>query len=172
MHLTPGVESRIGQLEAGTILAGKGHVMPISRSSSSGCPTTFSGAASLPGSAGVQAGPSNTIVVVDDEEAICEAVKEVLEERGYSVEVAGNGVHAMAIVNLMASHPRLVILDLSMPWMDGAAMLAALRSDPALARIPVIISTADPSPAPQGVPVMKKPFDFDVLLETIRANCD
>jgi len=114
---------------------------------------------------------SNTIVVVDDEEAICEAIKDVLEERGYSVEVAGNGVHAMAIVNLMAAHPRLVILDLSMPWMDGKAMLAALKSNPALADIPVIVSTTDPAPALSGIPVMKKPIDFDLLLETIRANC-
>jgi CheY-like chemotaxis protein len=116
------------------------------------------------------AAASNTIVVVDDEEAICEAVKDVLEERGYVVEVAGNGVHGMAIVNLMASRPRLVILDLSMPWMDGNAMLAALKSDPALSSIPVIISTADPSRVPHGVPVMKKPIDFNLLLEAIRAS--
>jgi CheY-like chemotaxis protein len=114
---------------------------------------------------------SNTIVVVDDEEEICAAIKEVLEERGYSVEVAGNGVHAMAIVNLMAAHPRLVILDLSMPWMGGKEMLAALKSNPVLADIPVIVSTADPSPTLNGIPVVKKPIDVDLLLETIRANC-
>jgi signal transduction histidine kinase/CheY-like chemotaxis protein len=114
---------------------------------------------------------SNTIVVVDDEEAICETLKDILEEEGYAVEVAGNGVEAMAVFSRMPLPPCLVILDLLMPRMDGNAVYAALKADPTLADIPVVISTSDPSRAPSGVPIMRKPVDLDALLETVRRHC-
>ena len=111
---------------------------------------------------------SNTIVVVDDEEVICETLKDVLEEEGYSVEVAGDGIAALEILRSMPSSPRMIILDLLMPRMDGNAVLTILRADPALADIPVVISTSDPSRAPSGVLIMRKPVDLDLLLATIR----
>ena len=111
---------------------------------------------------------SNTIVVVDDEEIICETLKDVLEEEGYSVEVAADGVDALALLRGMPTPPRMIILDLLMPRMDGNAVLSTLRSDPALADIPVVISTSDPSRAPSGVLIMRKPVDLDMLLDTVR----
>ncbi len=111
---------------------------------------------------------SNTIVVVDDEETICETLKDVLEEEGYSVEIAGDGVEALTLLRTMSVLPRMIILDLLMPRMDGNAVLAALRADAALADIPVVISTSDPSRAPSGVLIMRKPVDLDVLLDTVR----
>ena len=113
---------------------------------------------------------SNTIVVVDDEETICETLKDVLEEEGYEVEVAGNGVDALALLRRLTTTPRMVILDLLMPRMDGNAVFMTMKSDPALADIPVVISTSDPSRAPSGVLIMKKPVDLDVLLDTVRRN--
>jgi two-component system response regulator MprA len=115
--------------------------------------------------------PSNTIVVVDDEEAICETLKDVLEEEGYAVEVAGDGVEALEILRALCSRmspPRMVILDLLMPRMDGNAVLTTLKADPALADIPVVVSTSDPSRAPSGVLIMRKPVDLDMLLDTVR----
>jgi CheY-like chemotaxis protein len=114
---------------------------------------------------------SRTIVIVDDEETLCEALRDVLEDEGYFVEVAGNGVEAMALIDRMPLPPCLVILDLSMPRMDGNAVYAALKADPILASIPVVISTSNPSRAPSGVPVLKKPVDLVALLETVRENC-
>jgi CheY-like chemotaxis protein len=111
---------------------------------------------------------SNTIVVVDDEEVICETLKDVLEEEGYSVEVAADGVEALALLRSLAVPPRMIILDLLMPRLDGNEVLRALRSDPALADIPVVISTSDPSRAPSGVLIMRKPVDLDMLLDTVR----
>ena len=111
---------------------------------------------------------SNTIVVVDDEEVICETLKDVLEEEGYSVEVAADGVDALALLRSPAVPPRMIILDLLMPRMDGNAVLQAVRADPALADIPVVISTSDPSRAPSGVLIMRKPVDLDMLLDTVR----
>jgi len=111
---------------------------------------------------------SNTIVIVDDEETICETLKDVLEEEGYSVEVAADGVDALALLRGMPVPPRMIILDLLMPRMDGNAVLQAVRADPALADIPVVISTSDPSRAPSGVLIMRKPVDLDMLLDTVR----
>jgi CheY-like chemotaxis protein len=111
---------------------------------------------------------SSTIVIVDDEETICETLKDVLEEEGYSVEVAADGVDALALLRGMPAPPRMIILDLLMPRMDGNAVLLALRADPALADIPVVISTSDPSRAPSGVLIMRKPVDLDMLLDTVR----
>ncbi len=111
---------------------------------------------------------SNTIVIVDDEEVICETLKDVLEEEGYTVEVAADGVDALALLRGLAVPPRMILLDLLMPRMDGNAVLRALRADPALAEIPVVISTSDPSRAPSGVLIMRKPVDLDMLLDTVR----
>jgi CheY-like chemotaxis protein len=115
--------------------------------------------------------PSNTIVVVDDEEAICETLKDVLEEEGYEVEVASDGVDALALLRRLTVVPRMIILDLLMPRMDGNAVFSTIKADPALADIPVVISTSDPSRAPSGVLIMKKPVDLDVLLDTVRKCC-
>jgi CheY-like chemotaxis protein len=112
-----------------------------------------------------------TILVVDDEETICETLKDVFEEEGYKVEIATNGVDALALIRSMPVKPGMVILDLLMPRMDGNAVYKALKADPALADIPVVISTSDPSRAPSGVLIMRKPVDLDLLLDTVRKNC-
>jgi CheY-like chemotaxis protein len=113
---------------------------------------------------------SNTIVVVDDEETICETLKDVLEEEGYEVEIAGDGVDALALLRRLTVVPRMVILDLLMPRMDGNTVFSTMKADPTLADIPVVISTSDPSRAPSGVLIMKKPVDLDVLLDTVRKH--
>ena len=43
-----------------------------------------------------------------------------------------------------------------------------MKGDPALADIPVVVSTSDPSRAPSGVLIMRKPVDLDMLLDTVR----
>jgi CheY-like chemotaxis protein len=112
-----------------------------------------------------------TIVVVDDEEAICETLRDVFEEEGYGVQTAFDGVAALDLLRGMAVKPRVVILDLLMPRLDGNSVYAAMQADPALSEIPVVISTSDPSRAPSGVLIMKKPVDLDLLLDTVRKNC-
>jgi CheY-like chemotaxis protein len=111
---------------------------------------------------------SNTIMVVDDEETICETLKDVLEEEGFSVAIAGDGIQALEVLRAMPAPPRMIILDLLMPRMDGNAVLTTLRADPVLAEVPVVVSTSDPSRAPSGVLIMRKPVDLDMLLDTVK----
>ena len=54
-----------------------------------------------------------------------------------------------------------------MPVMDGGELYNAMLADPTLADIPVIVSTSDPSRAPSGVLLMKKPVNLKMMLKTV-----
>jgi CheY-like chemotaxis protein len=107
-----------------------------------------------------------TILVVEDEADIRESLVEFFEEEGYRVESARDGQVAL---DKLASieRPCLVLLDLVMPVMGGVEAYAAMKANPNLADIPVIVSTSDPSRAPDGLAIMRKPFDLDRLLDTV-----
>jgi len=64
-------------------------------------------------------------------------------------------------------HPDVAILDLVMPVLDGNRLYQAMKADPALSQIPVIVSTSSPSRAPQGVLILAKPVNLDRLLEAV-----
>ena len=114
---------------------------------------------------------AKTVVVVDDEEGICETLRDVFEDEGYSVGVATNGADALELLRRLSPKPCIVVLDLLMPVLDGNAVYRAMKADPTLADIPVVISTSDPSRAPSGVLIMRKPIVLDVLLGVVRKNC-
>jgi CheY-like chemotaxis protein len=81
-----------------------------------------------------------TILVVDDEPDSIEVVEEVLTFYGACVYHAGNGEEALNLLKTVC--PDLILSDLSMPEMDGWALLSAIRRNPALADVPVIALTA------------------------------
>lgn len=116
-------------------------------------------------------GRTKTVVVVDDEEGICETLRDVFEDEGYSVGVATNGAQALALLKSLSPKPCIVILDLLMPVLDGNAVYRAMKADPSLAGIPVVISTSDPSRAPSGVLILRKPIVLEVLLGVVRKSC-
>jgi CheY-like chemotaxis protein len=66
----------------------------------------------------------------------------------------------------------LVVLDLLLPGMTGAEMLATMRREPTLSKMPVVISTSAPEQAPPGVPVLAKPIDIGALCGWMRSVCD
>ena len=109
------------------------------------------------------------ILVVDDEVDVRESLREVLEDEGYDVAVAADGRLGLEAVRRL--HPDAVILDIIMPVMSGTEMYAAMQGDPELAQIPVIISTSDPSRAPSGVLIMRKPIDVPRLLAAVESVC-
>jgi CheY-like chemotaxis protein len=109
---------------------------------------------------------SRTVLVVDDEADIRDSLKEALVDEGYRVEVAANGRQALDLLPQLG-RPCAVILDIIMPIMSGAELYAAMRAIPTLADIPVVVSTSDPSRAPSGVLIMRKPIDLSRLLSTV-----
>jgi CheY-like chemotaxis protein len=110
-----------------------------------------------------------SVLIVDDDELIRETLRDLVEMAGCSALVAANGKEALRV---MAEHrPCLVILDLLMPVMTGNELLEVMRREPALAEVPVVISTSAPDRAPPGVPIIRKPIDIDVLMEWVRRSC-
>ncbi len=111
------------------------------------------------------------VMVVEDDFAIRDTLRELLEEEGYRVTQAANGAEALARLR-DAGIPKLILLDLMMPVMDGWEFRHAIEADPRLASIPVIVISADHA-LEQKIGAMHvegylpKPFELDRLLETV-----
>jgi CheY-like chemotaxis protein len=79
------------------------------------------------------------VLVVDDSMVIRHTISRFLEDRGFSVESASNGVEALEILSRVQTH--LVITDMQMPAMGGSELITALKSKPETANIPIVIVT-------------------------------
>ena len=79
------------------------------------------------------------IIVADDDPDIVEAISTVLESRPYNVAVARDGEQCLEMIRKRS--PDLLLLDLLMPKMDGFAVIRELQSDPATAKIPILVLT-------------------------------
>jgi CheY-like chemotaxis protein len=84
--------------------------------------------------------PAKVVLVVDDNRNVRQTLPYVLEEDGYSVEIAANGEEAFKIA---CDRPiDLVLTDISMPDVDGVELIRLMRRDPFLSRVPIIGMTA------------------------------
>jgi two-component system, OmpR family, alkaline phosphatase synthesis response regulator PhoP len=83
------------------------------------------------------------ILAVDDEESITRIIQVNLEREGYTVETAPSGGDALKL--LLQNRYDLLISDIMMPEMDGLELLEHVRQSPELARLPVILLTAQSS---------------------------
>jgi two-component system response regulator CpxR len=108
-----------------------------------------------------------TVLVVDDDAEIREVLIHLLEQEGYTVLGAENGLQAL--VQLRESQPNLMLLDLMMPVMSGWEVLEALAETGELARIPVIVVSAMCAPGAQAC--LRKPVDLDELLALVGRYC-
>ena len=88
----------------------------------------------------VRSSPDATILVADDDPETRLLVRRALERQGWTVTEASDGREALAAC--AAARPSLLVLDLIMPGPDGFEVLEQLRSDPALADLPVVVLTA------------------------------
>jgi CheY-like chemotaxis protein len=115
-----------------------------------------------------------TILIVEDDDEIRELLAEMLGEEGYAVVTASDGREALTRLEAGLA-PRLVVLDLMMPNMDGWSLRAAMLEDPTLARIPVVVlsGAADVRQASSGlgaVKVLTKPVKWTTFLEVVREH--
>lgn len=111
-----------------------------------------------------------TILIVEDEADIRESLRDAFEDAGYSVRCAANGREGLAALQ-GPEQPCAVVLDLIMPVMSGNELYEVMQADPRMAAIPVIVSTSDPSRAPSGVLLLKKPVNLQMMLTTIGRLC-
>jgi CheY-like chemotaxis protein len=113
------------------------------------------------------------ILVVDDDDDVREIMTMALESSGYAVICAADGVQC---IELLRAHPvpRLILLDLMMPRMDGWQVCAHLEREPALAEVPVVVLTGNVRATVAGLKVagfLRKPFDLATLLGVVRRHC-
>ena len=84
-------------------------------------------------------GERNVILVVDDDAAQRELMIRFLERQGFVARTAPDGPRGLELARVL--RPRAILLDVMMPQMDGWSVLAALKDDPDLASIPVVMVT-------------------------------
>lgn len=88
------------------------------------------------------AGPNTKFLVVDDFSTMRRIIRNLLKELGYmNVDEAEDGI--MALAKLRSEQYDFVVSDWNMPNMDGLTMLQNIRADPALAKLPVLMVTAE-----------------------------
>ena len=123
------------------------------------------------------AAPAGSVLIVDDDLPIREAVSELLLEAGYAVQVAENGAVALEVVR-GPEKPSLLLLDMMMPVMSGFELLELLEDgDVDLNQVPIVVMSAFSAPlgpvgARGGVKAcLCKPVKADLLLQTVGSCC-
>ncbi|HEY3592568.1 MAG TPA: response regulator [Polyangiaceae bacterium] len=110
------------------------------------------------------------VLVVEDDEDIRQSLCYILEDEGIATLSAGDGQQALDLLNGLGEKPTVILLDLSMPVMDGREFLQHMGKDPALAPIPVVIVSAlTRDEKLGGVTWLQKPVGIDGLLAAIAA---
>jgi two-component system response regulator MprA len=126
----------------------------------------------------LKAPPGTTVLVVDDDLDIREAMADALEAEGYRVATASDGLDALRWLRSQPDESvpaSLILLDLMMPNMDGVAFRREQVQDGKLQSIPVVLLSADMSvedkaKAMQAAGYVTKPVELEVLLEVIQRH--
>jgi len=113
------------------------------------------------------------ILVVDDDAPILLLMRSMLREFGFDPVEASSG--EKAIEEARRRKPDLILLDRNMPGMSGDEVLRALRAEPQLASVPIVILSGSPIEPDElrdlgANAAVLKPFDVPALLETIRKH--
>ena len=116
----------------------------------------------------------SVVLVVDDDANVREAIRWALEDEGFEVETAADGLQA--IQRGVARRPDLVLLDLTLPLLDGYRVASDLRAAHGNG-LPILAMTADGQAESKAVRAgayafVRKPFELGKLLEIIRQGLD
>jgi CheY-like chemotaxis protein len=113
------------------------------------------------------------VLIVEDDEDLRDMMAQLLSIEGFQATAVANGREALEYLHT-AARPDVILLDLMMPVMDGWEFRRRQQADPGIAEVPVIVLSAlDPSRAAtvDAAAFLKKPLDFDRLLELVRSHC-
>jgi chemosensory pili system protein ChpA (sensor histidine kinase/response regulator) len=111
------------------------------------------------------------VVLAEDDADVRTSIEELLEERGYLVLSARDGTSALR--RMRGVHgPVVALVDLAMRGMDGWDLIKNMKTDPDLARIPIIVCTASMLAGVSGADaIVHKPFAGDALVALIEQHC-
>ncbi len=113
------------------------------------------------------------VLVVDDDDDFRTELAGALASRGYRVWAAGDGKQALACLE-SSERPSVVLLDLSMPRMDGWQLRYALTERDALQGVPIVVMTGAQSQKAEQLDVaevLEKPFSIDHVVTVIERHC-
>jgi CheY-like chemotaxis protein len=116
-----------------------------------------------------------TVLLVEDDLDIRDILQDLLEAEGYDVVPASHGRQALEFLQAAPAEslPKLVVLDMMMPLVDGHQVLATMKSDPKLSPIPVVVLSAVAREHPAGAAAfLRKPIPLQKLFDTIRGFVD
>jgi PAS domain S-box-containing protein len=117
---------------------------------------------------------SEAVLVIDDNSTAREALRRFLTYKGFRAEAAAAGEEGLRLAREL--HPLVIMLDVVMPGMDGWAVLTALKADPELADIPVVLFTGVLDDRQEALrrgaaDYVEKPVDPDHLMDVLRRYC-
>jgi len=114
-----------------------------------------------------------SVLVVEDDDDIRNAMIDILESEGYHAESATNGKEALELLRKIQK-PCLVLLDMMMPIMNGREFLDKIMEDSFLAPIPVLVvsAIADKTDTEGAVGFLKKPVDIDMVMKMVDRYCN
>jgi CheY-like chemotaxis protein len=118
-------------------------------------------------------GPRPLVLVVEDDPNTAAAIVDAIGEAGYRTAWARDGREAL--MALEAEEPTFMLVDMSMPGMNGPELLAEMRRSSRWSHIPRVIMTGANDAAigiREDLIVLYKPLDLDALLNVVRRNCD
>jgi len=114
-----------------------------------------------------------TVLVIDDEEGYVDVLREILASYGLNVSIAHSAADAMRAIE--ADCPRLMIVDVMMPEIDGLSLIRWIRSRPGSAETPIVVASARVMPDEQAAALeagadafLPKPFTTHELRAAIR----
>jgi DNA-binding response OmpR family regulator len=114
------------------------------------------------------------VLVVDDDVSVRDVLTDLLTSAGYEVTATDSVFGAQALVQRL--RPRVILLDLGLPYRSGTSLLAALKADPTTVQIPIIVISALPHTLTaerraMAAYVIEKPFDVEAVLSRVGSVC-
>jgi len=113
------------------------------------------------------------ILVIDDNDVQLEYMNDLLTQKGYTVETSTKSLEA--VETMLKINPKLVILDIMMPHLDGYSILKRMKDQKSLAKVPVIIYTGKSYPIDEkkardlgADSYLVKPVKGSVIVEEVK----
>lgn len=120
---------------------------------------------------------SPTILVVDDDEVMRNALKRILESEGYHIVMAEDAMELSKV--LESTWLDLILLDVNLPWVNGIELCQLIKSHPSLKSVPLILISGRKSPEDieSGLQAgaddfLSKPFDLDQMTAAVSLALD
>jgi CheY-like chemotaxis protein len=121
-------------------------------------------------------GCNRTVLVVEDDRDVREAIVEVLTDSDYEALRASNGAEALARLRAGPVRPCVILLDIMMPTMDGWQFRTEQQADPSMMDIPVVVLSAGADAVEAAAKMaaagyLKKPVALERLLGVVKQFC-